>query len=548
MKETLVGALAESPVLTLFVVIGLGYLAGEIRILGFRFGVAGVLFVGLAVGSLSPEISLPEIVSTLGLIIFVYAVGIQAGPTFFASFQRKGWRDNALAVSALAFGALISLAVSYFTGLPAPRAAGLYCGALTNTPALAAARERVREDAQRRKLPAEAERRLADEPIIAYGIAYPIGVIGVLICFQILRRVWRVDLGKVEEPPEILVRDFAVRNPGVIGRTITEVLRRQRDPGFVISRIQKQGETSLAKDDTVLTADSIVAVVGDEDALARAEQIFGEAAPTRIELDRSELDYRRVFVSAKEVVGRRIADLDLPGRLDATITRLRRGDVDVVPAADTRLEFGDRVRVLTRRDNFARIASYFGDSIRGTAETDFGSVAIGMVLGALVGGFPIPMPGGPVRLGLAGGPLLAALILGKLERTGRITWTIPISANLTLRQIGLLLFLAGAGTRAGWSFASTFSESGWQMLAAGAGITFGVTLATMIAGYKLLAIPFDSLMGLVSGVQTQPACIAYASGLTRSDAPNAAYATVYPASMIAKIVLAQLLVAMAWRG
>jgi putative transport protein len=222
---------------------------------------------------------------------------------------------------------------------------------------------------------------------------------------------------------------------------------------------------------------------------------------------------------------------------------LRRGDVDVVPGPETRLEFGDRVRVLTRRENFAAVARFFGDSIRGTAETDFGSVAIGMVLGALVGMMPVPLPGGGIiRLGLAGGPLLVALVLGKLERSGRVTWVIPISANLTLRQIGLLLFLAGVGTKAGYSFADTLRASGLRMLAAGAAVTFGVTLATLLVGHFAFRIPYDSLMGLVSGVQTQPACLAYAGNLSGTDAPNVAYAGVYPAAMIAKIVLAQLLV------
>jgi putative transport protein len=195
--------------------------------------------------------------------------------------------------------------------------------------------------------------------------------------------------------------------------------------------------------------------------------------------------------------------------------------------------------------NFPAVVHYFGDSIRGAVETDFGSVAIGMVLGVLLGMMPIPLPGGgSVRLGLAGGPLLMALFLGKMERSGRITWVIPISANLTLRQIGLLLFLAGVGTRAGFAFTGTLRSNGVEMLAGGALITFGVTLGTLIFGHKVLKIPFDSLIGLMSGVQTQPACLAYASSMALpSEAPNLAYAAVYPAAMIAKIVLAQLLVA-----
>ena len=542
MRDGLVQILTQFPILTLFLVIGLGYLAGEVSFWEFRFGVAGVLFVGLAVGALDPRVALPEVVPSLGLIIFVYAVGIHSAPALRDAFRRRGWRDNLLAVGALFFGALLALAVSWTLALSSARAAGLFCGALTNTPALAAAREQVREAALARGLSAERSRVEADEPVVAYSIAYPVGVMGVLLCFQLLRRIWKPPTRPAEEAPEILVRDFAVKNPGVVGRTVGEVLRVHKDPGFVISRIRHAGRTDIASSDTRLAEGDILAVVGDEEALERAEQIFGEPSDARIEEDRTELDYRRVFVSSKEVVGKRIRDLDLPNRLHATITRLRRGDVDVVPTPDTRLELGDRIRVLTRRSNFPAVADFFGDSIRGTAETDFGSVAIGMVLGVLVGTMPIPLPGGAtVRLGLAGGPLLAALVLGNLERSGRISWVIPISANLTLRQIGLLLFLAGVGTRAGYELARTLASSAGPLLAGGALITFGVTLGTMTFGYKVLKIPYESLMGLVSGIQTQPACLAYASNQTRSEAPSVAYAAVYPAATILKIILAQLL-------
>jgi putative transport protein len=548
MTQSLIALLTEYPILTLFVVIGLGYLLGEISLFGFRLGVTGVLFVGLAVGALSPTVALPEVVPSLGLIIFVYAVGIHSGKAFFESFQRQGYRDSLFTVAMLAFGAVVTMGVAQLLHLPASRAAGLFCGALTNTPALAATRERVHERAAAAGTSAEQARKLSEEPVVAYSVAYPIGVIGVLLCFQLTRRIWRVKFQPPSDSGEILVRDFVVRNPGIIGRTIGEVLGLHKELGFVISRIHKGSSTDIARSDTTLDDGDVVAVVGEEVALDRARQIFGEASPARIELDRRELDYRRIYVSSKDVVGKRIRDLDLQNRLGAIITRLRRGDVDIVPAPETRLEAGDHLRVLTRTVNFPAVVHFFGDSIRGTVETDFGSVAIGMVLGVLLGMMPIPLPGGSVvRLGLAGGPLLMALLLGKMERSGRVTWVIPISANITLRQIGLLLFLSGVGTRAGFAFAGTLRSDGVQMLAGGALITFSVTLVTLIFGHKVLKIPFDSLIGLMSGVQTQPACLAYAGALASpSEAPNVAYAAVYPTAMIAKIVLAQLLVA--WVG
>lgn len=548
MHDWIVTTLTQYPILTLFVVIGLGYVLGEINFFGFRFGVAGVLFVGLAVGSLSPDIALPEAVLVLGLIIFVYTLGIQSGPAFFDSFKRQGYRPTLLAAGVLLFGAGLTFLCAWGLRLSGPRAAGLYAGALTNTPALAAVMERVQELALRENTPEEAVRVLSDQPVVAYSLAYPIGVIGLLLAFQLAQHVWRPEIKPGEEAPEIRVRTFIIGNPGIFGQTVGEVLRLHRDLGFVISRIQKRdGVTSIARSDTPLTQGDIVAVVGDETALERAQHIFGEPSTTHIELDRSQLDYRRVFVSSKQVVGKRIRDINLEDRLGAVITRVRRGDIDVVPAPDTRLEYGDRVRVLASRNDFAEVSAFFGDSIRGTAETDFGSVALGMVLGVFVGMLPIPVPGStPVRLGLAGGPLMVALVLGKLEHTGRISWVIPVSANLTLRQIGLLLFLAGIGTKAGYVFAHTIGEQGLPLLLAGAAVTLGVTFTTLVVGYKLMGLPFDHVMGLSSGVQTQPAALAFASNMAKTEAPNVGYASVYPAAMILKIVLAQLL--LAWAG
>jgi len=377
--------------------------------------------------------------------------------------------------------------------------------------------------------------------VIGYSIAYPVGVIGVLVSFAVLRRLWKPNMEPQGDNPEIHVRDFEVLNPAVIGRTVEEILRPHRDPGFVVSRIQHGGSSDIARTDTRLQRGDIVVAVGDDDALERAEQIFGHPLDSHIEQDRSKIDFRRVFVSRQEIVGKRVGELNLENTMGATLTRVRRGEADFVPTRDTRLELGDRVRVLTRRENFPAIARFFGDSLRGAAEMDFGSVAFGMVLGVLVGLIPIPLPGGTVRLGFAGGPLMVSVILGKLERTGRICWMMPLNSNLTLRQVGLVFFLAGVGIRAGYAFSQVLLQNGLPMLLAGAAVTLVVTLASMVIGYKWLKIPFPSLMGVVSGIQTQPACLAYATREANSDAPNVAYAAVYPVAMIAKIVVAQLL-------
>ncbi len=541
--QAFIDLLVATPILTLFLVIGLGFVVGELPIFGFRFGVAAVLFVGLAVGALSPSIGVPEVIPTLGLIIFVYTIGIQSGPALRRMFRERGYRDSLVTVGVLAFGACVAAALSWVFAINGAQAAGLFCGALTNTPALAAARETLRDMGAQAGLQPQALRAMADQPTVAYSIAYPVGVVGVIVAFQIFGRFWRKpDEDAAEQPPEITVANFVVRNPAVFGLTLHEILSLHRERPFVVSRVQHDGVTDIATSNTRLAEGDIVAVVGDDAAHRLAQQIFGERSETHIELDRSRLDYRRFFVSSKEVVGKRIRDLDLQNRMHAIITRVRRGDADLVPNPDTRLELGDSIRVLTSRERFPEISRLFGDSIRGAAEADFGSVALGMVIGVLVGMAPIPLPGGSaVRLGLAGGPLLAALVLGNAERTGRINWVIPVSTNLTLRQIGLLLFLAGVGTRAGWDFVQTLQTSGVRLLAAGAIITFAVTLAAMIVAHRYLKMSYHAVMGMVSGIQTQPACLAFANNRFRSDAANVAYASVYPAATVAKIVLAQIL-------
>lgn len=529
---------------TLFAVIGVGYLLGEVRILGFRLGVAGVLFAGLAAGAIGPDVALPPIVSTIGLILFIYGIGIQFGPTFVNPFNRLGYRDNTFCIGMLGLGAAAAAAIGVWKGLPGATLAGLFSGALTNAPALAAAQEVLRDN--HRWLSRDALQQLVDQPVIAFGIAYPFGVLGVMLSFQVYRTVFGIKPERAPAADPIEVRDFLVSNPGVTGLSLAEVLRLHRGLGFVVSRIRHGGQTTLATGESQLELGDIVAVVGNRQALERALHLFGAYSDVQIEQDRGVLDYRRVFVSRPEVVGRRIGDLGVQHELFATITRLRRGDLDIVPTSDTRLEFGDRVRVLTAPANFEAVSRFFGDSIRGTAETDFASVGLGMTLGVILGLIPIPLPGGTLlRLGLAGGPLIAGLILGRLERTGPVTWIIPMSANLTLRQIGLVLFQAGVGTRAGFGFLQTVHTSGARMILAGAAITTLVALTSLFVGHRLLRQPFESVMGLVAAIHTEPASLAFASLAANSDAPQSSYARVFPVCTVAKIVLAQLLVS--WR-
>ena len=273
--------------------------------------------------------------------------------------------------------------------------------------------------------------------------------------------------------------------------------------------------------------------------------LFGEQSSEHLPEESSRMTYRRIFVSKKNVIGKTIRELELHTLFHATITRLRRGDVDFVPSLDTILESGDRIRVVSRRENIETISKFFGDSIRSISETDFLSLSLGVVLGVFLGMLAFPLPNGTVfRLEFAGGPLIVGLILGKLERTGPIIWGLPYTANLVIRQVGLVFFLAAIGTKAEPGFGETFRTGGWTLIAAGALITSMIAVAAILVGYKLFKLPMSAVMGVVSGMHTQPACLAYANRQASNETPNVWYAAVYPASMIAKIILAQLIVSM----
>jgi putative transport protein len=538
--------LSGSPLLLLFVVVGLGSLIGHIKVFGFSLGPAAVLFVGLFFGAMDSRLRIPELFYVLGLILFVYTIGLQSGPSFFTSFGRRSLRANGIAFGAILLAAVICVGAGELMGLAGSSIVGVFCGSLTNTPALAASVEAMKNEISSGAF------RDGAAPVIAYGVSYPFGVIGVLVGFHLFAKLQEKrtgpptrDAGASSEvvAGPIAARTFKVVNAKVIGRTVAGIMSDEGKGGFVLSRLRRGEVSSLVYAETVLEKGDLIVAVGDPAALERARQLFGKVSPREIHVENQEFDVRRIEVSDKKVVGRSVADLELQDMLDATITRVRRGDTDLVPTADTILERGDRVRVVTWAGNMDRVARFFGDSIRSSSETDFVSLSVGLLLGVLLGMIPLPLPrGGRFALGFAGGPLIAGLLLGRLQRTGPMVWGMPFGVNLTLRQVGLVLFLAGIGTKAGDGLLATLAGGGWKMMLLGACVTSVVTVGVLSIGVRRLRLSYAGVMGLVAGIQTQPACLAYANERTSSNAPNVWYASVYPVSMIAKILLAQSIV------
>jgi putative transport protein len=305
-----------------------------------------------------------------------------------------------------------------------------------------------------------------------------------------------------------------------------------------------QDQLALTGPQTRLTIGDLISVIGSPEDLDEVTTHLGESCDDHLELDRTEYDFRRVFVSNPKVAGHRLHDFNLLQQYGAIVTRVRRGDVELLPHGDTVLELGDRVRVVAKAENMAAVSNFFGDSYRALSEIDLLNFSLGLAMGLLLGLIPIPLPGGlTFELGLAGGPLIVALILGKLGRTGPIVWVLPYSANLVLRQLGLVLFFAGLGTRSGFAFVNTLTGSGGATIFFGGAIITCVTaLLTLWLGYKLLHIPMSLLTGMLAGLQTQPAVLSYALDQSENDLPNIGYATVFPVATITKILLAQLLV------
>ncbi|MRR34067.1 transporter [bacterium] len=537
--------LIDNPLLLLFLVAAVGYPLGRIRICGSCLGVASVLFTGLAIGSLDPELKLPEIVYVLGVALFVYTVGLANGPAFLASLRREGLRHNLLVVGILLFAAGMTLLAQKLLHLKPALTAGMFTGSLTNTPALAAVLDTIKHSATGEML-----NRLLAEPVVGYSITYPMGVIGVILAINLLQRFWKIDyaaeakqlhgFGVATEPLHNLT--IRVTRPEATTDTI-EAMRQANGWDVIFGRIMHGDEVTLADPESRFAVGDQVTAVGTREELDKVTRFLGEMSGTEIDLDRTEFDFRRVFVSNPKLAGRRLRDLGLKERHGAIISRIRRGDDDVLPHGDTVLELGDRVRVISHRDRMESMSAFFGDSYRAVSEIDILTFSLGLALGLFLGTIPIPLPGdAELRLGFAGGPLITALVLGTLGRTGPMVWTLPYSANMTLRQIGLILFLAGVGTRAGYGFVTTFAkEGGLQLFAAGTCITFTAAVTMLWVGYRLMKIPMSLLIGMLAGLQTQSAVLGFALEQTRNDLPTVGYASVYPVATICKILLAQLL-------
>lgn len=535
--------IASSEYLLLFLVIGIGFLAGQIRIKGFSLGISGVLFVGLFFGGWRPEGTEPFHISheveQVGLILFVYAVGLTSGPGFFNAMQKSGLRFNLAIIVALLTGATVTLLAGWALRLPAGQIAGVFCGGLTNTPALAAVNE----------FTARSGIGNPGDPAVGYSMAYPFGVIGGLIAFELFTKLYRRAFEReqaearasAQAHSKLVVANFEIRNPELFGKAIG-ALEVQEKAGVIISRHMHNGVVTIPTKYTVLNEGDVVVAVGANRSIQNAEAYFGAKSDKHLEQQGGEIAMRRILVSRKSLAGMTIRELELDRRFNAQVTRLRRADIDMFANPDTPIRLGDRLRVVMPSDKAAEVSAYFGDSERGITEIDYTALTLGISIGVLIGMIRIPIPGGSfVSLGFAGGPLVAGLVLGWMGRTGPLVWSIPLETNNALRHIGLLFFLAGIGVMAGGRFFTELAGSGLQLLLLGAITTTVSAVVALLLLRHFAGATVVSAIGSTSGMQTQPATLAKAYELSQSDETYVAYATTYPVAMVGKILIAQLI-------
>jgi putative transport protein len=516
--------LAANPVLLLALLLGVGAALGAVNVRGVALGPAAVLFVALAVSAFDERLTLPEVLGTFGLALFAYCVGVTAGPNIAAAI-RTGRRTMAMVAAVLVGAAVLVWAAGTALDLSPGLIAGTYAGALTNTPALAAATETLGGSA---------------EPTVAYSLTYLGGVLGMLAAAgYTLHLAGRRPTAEDREVPEELVT-LTVRVTRRDLPTVAE-LETMKGQSIRFSRIRTTEGVAVAAPDVVLRPGDLASLVGPAHLAATFADWLGEQATEHLPDDRHDLDMRRITIADPHLSGHTVAELGLGERFDAVLTRVRRGDVDLLATPDLVVQTGDRVRVIARPDQLRHVAGFLGDSERGVGDINPVGLGLGLALGLAAGQVAVATPIGPLRLGSAAGPLLAGLLLGHLGRSGPVSWRLPYAASASLQQVGVLVFLAYAGSLAGGELlAALGSPSSLAVLGLGL-VTTLLTAAALVWGARRAGLAGPRVAGLLAGAQTQPAVLAFARDRSADERVMVGYALAMPVAMIVKIVTAQVL-------
>lgn len=538
-------------VLVISAVAVIGLVAGSVRVRGIGLGPAGVLFAGLVFGhfgaTINPEVN--HFAKEFGLILFVFTIGIQLGPGIIQLWKQEGVLLNSLTLLIVLQGFAIVALFGYLLDFPGTAVAGLFSGSTTNTPSLGAAEQAA--------LMMSSPRQETEIGYLAsaYAVAYPGGILGIIATMLVLKKVFRVNLDDEAERYRAVHskgREKIERRSIVVENTRLDLVPFGEIPGIDetgirISRIKRAGDSEVepASEQTLLGEGDIIQVVGTRRGLARFAPLIGRPSDEDLMTTTSKVTYRRVWVTETHATNRSLAELSLDRFYNVTVTRIIRGDVEMVPHGSSRLSYGDVVQVVGDQASLDRVTSFLGNSAKSIKETRFSPLFIGIAIGVLAGMIPFSIPGVPfpVRLGLAGGPLIAAIALSLVGSVRNFVWYIPPSANLALRELGIILFLACAGIGAGETFFdSVMSLDGVRWIAAGFVVTTVPLLTTSIFARLVWKQDYLTICGVIAGSMTDPPALAFAGSMGDSNASATAYAAVYPLAMILRIIVAQSLI------
>lgn len=547
-KELIFGTGIAHSVLLLAVVIAVGAALAKVKIAGISLGLTWILFVGIVMShfGLLLDPGIVGFVRDFGLILFIFAVGLQVGPTFFSSFKKGGLKLNGLATLGVLLSVATTLILWKVTGVNLTTMVGILCGAVTNTPGLGAAQEAYHDATG-----------LTDPTIsMGYAVAYPLGVLGIIGSLLILRWIFRIDINKENQrleqarendPAATTVMAVKVFNPAVIGKRIVD-MRSLTKYGFLVSRIMRQnGTVMIAAGDSLIAAGDTLLIVSsaqDEEAIAA---LLGEKVPVVDEQWHGEGQKyvsRRIVITKSQFNGRYLSDLKLRNNFNVNVIRVNRAGVDLAPSATLRLQLGDRLTVVGDEAALQDVSNMLGNTLKRLREPNIIPIFIGILLGVLLGSIPfyfgdIPQP---VKLGLAGGTLIVAILLGRFgPQCHLITYT-TVSANLMLREVGLALFFAGVGLSSGQGFVDTIVAGGWKWIGYGFIITIVPLLIVGIIAMKWCKVDYFTTMGMIAGGTTDPPALSFATHTSPNDLPAVGYTTVYPLTMFLRVLSAQLLI------
>ncbi len=527
--DALFSKLAAQPVIALFLILSLGLAVGRISVKGFSLGTSAVLFVAILFGHFG--VFIPGAIADLGVVLFVYAIGLQVGPRFFRIIKQHGLSFLFIAILSLFSAAVIIWVCSEIFELPVPLSVGIFAGALTSTPGLAAAQDVLKD------------------PTISvgFGVAYPFGVIGVVLFVQFIAglRGTKEELRSEEARGKSLgsgvqVKQFVVTNPNCTGKPLVEINLHSMTQANV-TRVKRGDRIFMSHDDTVLQLDDIVRATGTEKELKKLEHIIGKETNADMDIALNIVS-RDVLVSSPKITGKSLRELEVKELFGVVITRLRREDIEFVPTGSTKLEVGDLIRVVGDKDDCERFVTIVGQQERRIHETNLIALTGGIVLGVLIGTFPISLPGGVTfRLGLAGGPLLVAILLGHFGKIGRISTRVPNAAKYLIREIGLIFFLAAAGSSAGETFVEVFQQTGLKMFFFGAVTTVCALFVAFFSAVALFRLGRLASLGIVCGAMTSTPALGVVASSIESDTPTINYASIYPLALVIVTVFSQVL-------